>query len=222
MKFFKIPFQSGGDDSLDPRQNKLQQYIQSQSVEDMTRLASEISPEVKQIVGTNVQALLGYLPNQDFNTTIMANKESLQNLLASSMITGYFMHAMEVRMAMDRAMQVDPAEQAQELESLESFEPDGKEILLSPETLFEGLDSRDPQQPGEAAEPSGPQEGADKLNIQVEINTQMAHKDLTKLLRELHKFQATETEDNSAQSSELDTQDPEPPCSSETPEPPLD
>ncbi len=193
MKFFKIPFQSGGDESLDPRLNKLQKYIQSQSVPDMTRLATEISPEVKQIIGTNVQALLGYLPNQDFKTTITANKDSLQNLLASAMITGYFMHAMELRMAMEQTMQADPESEDSATES-----PLEKDLLQSPESLFEGLEHNSNDQ--ENRVPSAPQSDEkeqspsttnppDKLNIQLEINTRMNRNELTELLRELHQFQ---------------------------------
>ena len=217
MKFFKIPFQSGGDEPIDPRQNKLQQYIQSQSVQDMTRLASEISPEVKQIIGTNVQALLGYLPNQEFNTTIKANKESLQNLLASAMITGYFMHAMEVRLSMDQAMKMDPG-----------LESDLKDILQSPAELFEGLADLQNQASGlpdedkldsalsfskssDAPEKSD-QKNPDKLNIQLEINTRMNRKELTQLLRELHKFQ--EGFDNETEETETAPSESEDPSNS--------
>lgn len=207
MKFFRIPFQSGGDD-IDPRNNRLQQYIQSQSVNDMARLAAEISPEVRQIIGSNVQALLGYLPNQDFNTTIMANKESLQNLLASAMLTGYFMHAMEARMGMEELF--DDGE-------LQSPLPH----LQSPEELFEALREleADDTSPGlhelEADDlpeatlptdltPEGQFLAADdlqpklenisnrlseKLNIQLEINTRMDRQELTELLRQLQRFQ---------------------------------
>lgn len=101
MKFFRIPFNPDDSDASEARLNRLYKYIQSQSSQDMARLATEIPPEVKQIVAANVQTLLGYLPPQEFSTTVMASKENLQNLLASAMLTGYFMHAMENRMVMD-------------------------------------------------------------------------------------------------------------------------
>lgn len=109
MRFFRIPFNSdeeGG--TTEGRSNRLQKYIHAQSVQDMSRLASEISPEVRQIIGSNVQALLGYLPPAEFNTSIMASKENFQNLLASAMLTGYFMHAMETRMHMDEMFEKEP------------------------------------------------------------------------------------------------------------------
>lgn len=101
MKFFRVPFNHDEDSASTQKPNKLHEYIQSQSMQDMTRLASEISPQVKQIIAGNVQALLGYLPGQEFQTTVAAEKSSFQNLLASAMVTGYFMHAMENRMKME-------------------------------------------------------------------------------------------------------------------------
>lgn len=121
MKFFRIPFNPDEETPHEGRSNRLQKYIQAQSVQDMSRMASEISPDVRQMIGSNVQALLGYLPASEFNTTVMASKESLQNLLASAMVTGYFMHAMETRMGMEDIF-APPAE----------AEP----TLLSPEDLF--------------------------------------------------------------------------------------
>ena len=100
MKFFRVPF-NHDEEGAAQQPNQLHEYIQSQSMQDMARLASEISPQVKQIIAGNVQALLGYLPGQEFQTTVAAEKGSLQNLLASAMVTGYFMHAMENRMKME-------------------------------------------------------------------------------------------------------------------------
>lgn len=100
MKFFRVPF-NHDEEGASQQPNKLHEYIQSQSMQDMARLASEISPQVKQIIAGNVQALLGYLPGQEFQTTVAADKGSFQNLLASAMVTGYFMHAMENRMKME-------------------------------------------------------------------------------------------------------------------------
>lgn len=101
MKFFRVPFNHDEDSAPTSQPNKLHEYIQSQSMQDMARLASEITPQVKQIIAGNVQSLLGYLPNQEFQTTVAAEKSSFQNLLASAMVTGYFMHAMENRMKME-------------------------------------------------------------------------------------------------------------------------
>lgn len=111
MKFFRVPFNHDEDSASTPQPNKLHEYIQSQSMQDMARLASEITPQVKQIIAGNVQALLGHLPNQEFQTTVAAEKGSFQNLLASAMVTGYFMHAMENRMQMESLFTGEPEEQ---------------------------------------------------------------------------------------------------------------
>lgn len=124
MKFFRVPFNHDEDHASAPQPNKLHEYIQSQSMQDMARLASEISPQVKQIIAGNVQSLLGYLPGQEFQTTVAAEKSSFQNLLASAMVTGYFMHAMESRMKMESVFTSDtPGESEATTEDSEGVSP---------------------------------------------------------------------------------------------------
>lgn len=204
MKFFRIPFNPDDESPSEGRPNRLQKYIQAQSVQDMSRMATEISGDVRQMIGSNVQALLGYLPASEFNTTVMASKESLQNLLASAMVTGYFMHAMETRMGME-----------------ELFAPTAAEpTLLSPEDLFpastadELNDASDntaaPEEPApqEQSSPSLEREGRflsaselsaeqerEPLSIQLEINTRMDRAELAELLRELRHFQSHQREE---------------------------
>lgn len=138
MKFFRIPFQPDEDSgNTDARNNRLQKYIHAQSVQDMSRLAGEISPEVRQLIGANVQALLGYLPTSEFNTTVVASKENLQNLLASAMLTGFFMHAMETRMQME-AVFADDRAHAPSDETPSSG-------LQDPATLFAGETLSEPE-----------------------------------------------------------------------------
>lgn len=130
MKFFKVPFQSNDDESSgDPRENRLYHYIQSQSPEHMARLASEINPDVRQIISSNVQALLGYLPSQEFSTTVMSSKENLQNLLASAMLTGYFVKTMENRMGMESLFQdTEPETETSEATDATSPETTDSEV----------------------------------------------------------------------------------------------
>lgn len=118
-------------------QNRLQKYIQSRSMDDMKQLVTQINPDVKRLVAANVQALVGYLPSSEFNTSIMCNKENLQNLLASAMLTGYFVHAMEYRMKMDELFEKDvsssPPVPPEPEVSEQTAEPSD---LKSPEDLF--------------------------------------------------------------------------------------
>lgn len=144
MKFFRIPFQPDEDSgNTDARNNRLQKYIHAQSVQDMSRLAGEISPEVRQLIGANVQALLGYLPTSEFNTTVVASKENLQNLLASAMLTGFFMHAMETRMQMESVFADDGANDPSQ------GAPSGE--LQDPATLFSGEPLNESESPSPRA-----------------------------------------------------------------------
>lgn len=179
LRFFRIP---PDDSSAAGEGNRLHRYIQSCSVQDMAKLAAEINPEVKQMIGMNVQALLGYLPSADFNTTISASKENMQSLLASAMLTGYFLHAMENRMMMENLLldgEPGPAMKA--------------DLLRDPETLFG--DSAPPP----VADPATTErntgkfisvnelmdeiENGEEAEIQIEINAHTM--DLPALLEEL-------------------------------------
>ncbi len=131
MKFFRVPF-NHDDEGAAQQPNQLHEYIQSQSMQDMARLASEISPQVKQIIAGNVQALLGYLPGQEFQTTVAAEKGSLQNLLASAMVTGYFMHAMENRMKMESLFTEAPASSEEASEPVFGPEPAASSAEVEP------------------------------------------------------------------------------------------
>lgn len=205
MKFFRIPFNPDDESgSTEHRPNRLQKYIHTQSVQDMSRLASEISPDVRQLIGANVQALLGYLPASEFNTTVVASKENLQNLLASAMLTGFFMHSMETRMQMESLFESDkPA--AAELQSPETLFAKTAPLLGSEDKATAELDEE------ALDEESGrflsihelKDENADlktdKLNIQLEISTRMNRAELARLLRELRDFQGDEAEDGPEQ-----------------------
>ncbi|HEY9843663.1 MAG TPA: DUF760 domain-containing protein [Candidatus Obscuribacterales bacterium] len=190
MKFFRIPFNSDDDSgTTEARSNRLQKYIHGQSVQDMSRLATEISPDVRQLIGANVQALLGYLPASEFSTTVMASKESLQNLLASAMLTGFFMHAMETRMQMDALFEGKPHAPAPELQHPETLFAT-PEAVLDPEDLSD--DTSFAQEPGRflsAQELEADNDPSDELNIQLEISTRMNRAELARLLKELREFQ---------------------------------
>jgi 23S rRNA G2069 N7-methylase RlmK/C1962 C5-methylase RlmI len=77
--------------------NTLLQYLQQQKPEILARVAQSASPEVKQIISHNVRGLVGMLPSEDFNIQITTDRENLATLLASAMMTGYFLRQMEQR-----------------------------------------------------------------------------------------------------------------------------
>jgi Protein of unknown function (DUF760) len=81
--------------------NVLLKYLQHQSPEVLERVAKTVSPQVKQIISHNVQGLVGVLPGEGFNVKVTADRESLAGLLASAMLTGYFLRQMEHRMELE-------------------------------------------------------------------------------------------------------------------------
>ena len=88
-----------GDD--EQQANQLLQYMQHQSPDVLARVAKAVTSDVKQIVSQNVQGLVGVLPNEAFNTQVTTDKENLASLLASAMMTGYFLRRMEQRMELE-------------------------------------------------------------------------------------------------------------------------
>jgi len=84
--------------------NQLLQYLKHQSPEVLSRVAQAVTPEIKQIISQNVQGLIGVLPSDGFNVQVTTDRENLAGLLASAMMTGYFLRQMEQRMEMDASL----------------------------------------------------------------------------------------------------------------------
>ena len=81
--------------------NPLLKYLQHQSPEVLARIAKSASPEIREIISHNVQGLVGVLPSDNFNVEITTDRENLAGLLASAMMTGYFLRQMEQRMQLE-------------------------------------------------------------------------------------------------------------------------
>lgn len=81
--------------------NSLLRYLRVQSPEILAQVARSVTPEVKQIITHNVQGLVGMLPSEAFNVKITTDRDNLAGLLASAMMTGYFLRQMEQRMEME-------------------------------------------------------------------------------------------------------------------------
>ncbi len=84
--------------------NTLMQYLRQQHPDVLAQIAQSASPEVKQIVSQNVQGLVGMLPSGDFQVKITTDRENLAHLLASAMMTGYFLCQMEKRMDLEESL----------------------------------------------------------------------------------------------------------------------
>ena len=94
--------------------NALIQYLQDQPADVLQRVAKSASPEIQEIIRHNVQGLLGMLPGEQFDVKVTSSKDNLASLLASAMMTGYFLRQMEQRKQLeetllsDEEMSVDP------------------------------------------------------------------------------------------------------------------
>lgn len=88
----------------DEQENQLLNYLQHQSPDVLSRVAKSASPEIQQIISQNVQGLVGMLPSENFNVQITTDRENLAGLLASAMMTGYFLRQMEQRMELEETL----------------------------------------------------------------------------------------------------------------------
>lgn len=84
--------------------NALIQYLQEQSPDVLQRVARSASSEIQDIIRHNVQGLLGMLPSEQFDVKIQTSRENLAGLLASAMMTGYFLRQMEQRMELESTL----------------------------------------------------------------------------------------------------------------------
>ena len=84
--------------------NDLIKYLQEQSPDVLQRVARSASPEIQEIIRHNVQGLLGLLPGEQFEVKIQTSRDNLAGLLASAMMTGYFLRQMEQHMELEGAV----------------------------------------------------------------------------------------------------------------------
>lgn len=82
----------------------LWQYVQSLSPETITQLSKPESSEVFQVMERNIIGLLGNLPSEHFGVTVNTSRENLGRLLASAMMSGYFLRNAEQRMNFEKSL----------------------------------------------------------------------------------------------------------------------
>lgn len=88
-------------DSEDKQVNALLEYLQKQNPDILEKVARSASSDIKQIISQNVQGLVGMLPSDNFQIQIATDRDNLATLLASAMMTGYFLRQMEQRMELE-------------------------------------------------------------------------------------------------------------------------
>ncbi|BAZ38505.1 hypothetical protein NIES4101_44420 [Calothrix sp. NIES-4101] len=100
-------------DSESEASNLLWQYVKSLSPETVTQLSKPSSAEVFQVMERNIMGLLGHLPSEHFGVTITTNRENLGRLLASAMMSGYFLRNAEQRMNFEVALRGTEADDSE-------------------------------------------------------------------------------------------------------------
>ena len=90
--------------SEEQKKNILMEYLQKQNPALLEKVAQSATPEIKEIISNNVKGLVGMLPPEGFQVQVMTNRENLATLLASAMMTGYFLHQMEQRMNLESTL----------------------------------------------------------------------------------------------------------------------
>jgi Protein of unknown function (DUF760) len=90
--------------------NPLWQYVQSMSPETAARLAKPDSQEVLQVMERNIIGMLGALPLEHFDVTVTTSRQQLGRLVASAMMSGYFLRNAEQRMHIEAALQASSAD----------------------------------------------------------------------------------------------------------------
>jgi hypothetical protein len=91
--------------SSDSEGNGLWHYVQSLSPETIAQLSKPDSHEVFQVMERNIIGLLGNLPSEQFDVSISTSREHLGRLLASAMMSGYFLRNAEQRMTFEKSLQ---------------------------------------------------------------------------------------------------------------------
>lgn len=78
-------------------------YVQTLSPETIAQLSKPESQEVFQVMERNIIGLLGNLPSEHFGITVSTSREHLGRLLASAMMSGYFLRNAEQRLSFEQS-----------------------------------------------------------------------------------------------------------------------
>ena len=79
-------------------------FFKESNKDELTRLAAEVSVEAKEFFDTSVSGLLGQLPEEIADTTMTLSKSAMQQLLYSSMVTGYIAKSVENKLSLEKLL----------------------------------------------------------------------------------------------------------------------
>lgn len=95
-------------------ENIFLEYIQSLTPETISQLSQPQSSEVFQVMERNIVGMLGSLPPEHFGVMISTSRENLGRLLASAMMSGYFLRNAEQRMTFEKAFTTGESDKNEE------------------------------------------------------------------------------------------------------------
>lgn len=79
-------------------------FFNDSNKDELNRMASEVSLEARDFFDNNVTGLLGQLPEEIADTTMTMSKSALQQLLFSSMVTGYISKSVEDKLSLEKLL----------------------------------------------------------------------------------------------------------------------
>lgn len=82
--------------------NAIFDYFQDSSKDALSMMADGITEDAKEFFDTSIAALLGQMPEEIVSTSITMNKQALNQLLFSSMITGYVTKSIEDKVLLEK------------------------------------------------------------------------------------------------------------------------
>jgi hypothetical protein len=95
--------------------NPLRQYVQTMAPEAIAQISGSVSGEAIEMMEGHIVSLLGGLPGDRFGVTITTSREALGQLMAASMMKGYFLRGAEQRLAFEQSLpQLDPSAEAEQ------------------------------------------------------------------------------------------------------------
>ncbi|MBK4731995.1 DUF760 domain-containing protein [Oxynema sp. CENA135] len=92
-------------DGASETSNLLWKYVQSLNPDTIAQL-SQPSSSAAQVMERNLKGILGGLPGDRFDVSVTTNRDTLGQLLASAMMSGYFLRNAEQRMALEQSLQL--------------------------------------------------------------------------------------------------------------------
>jgi hypothetical protein len=97
MSYLNNDFKSG-----DKSKNAIVDFFQESDKDALARMADDISEDAKEFFESSILALLGQMPEEVVSTTLTINKNALNHLLFSSMVTGYVAKSVENKVQLEK------------------------------------------------------------------------------------------------------------------------